>query len=170
MKGAKEAIGVLSRPGPNEVRHGDLGLAGLPGVIYTPVEGLGLPAVVLGHDWMQPVSRYVDLLRHLASWGFVAAAPDTQRSPVPSASRLSADLLTTLDICCGVRLGDGRISVDARRTALAGHGIGGGAALLAAARRERLGAVLTLAPAKVQPSAIEATTRSATSGSSFPVA
>lgn len=156
MKGAKDALGVLSRPGPHEVRIGDLGLVGLPGVIYTPVEGLGLPAVVLGHDWLQPASRYVELLRHLATWGFVAAAPDTQRGPIPSVTRFSADLLTTLDVVCGVRLGDGRISVDARRTALMGHGIGAGAAMLAAARRERLGAVVTLAPSKVRPSNIDA--------------
>lgn len=156
MKGAKDALGVLSRPGPNEIRHGDLGLVGLPGVIYTPVQGLGLPAVVVGHDWLQPVSRYVELLRHLATWGFVAAAPNTQRGPVPSMTRFSEDLSTTLDVCCGVRLGDGRISVDARRTALVGHGIGAGAALLAASRRERLGAVVTLAPSDIRPSAVEA--------------
>lgn len=156
MKGAKEALGVLSRPGPCEVRHGDLGLVGIPGIIYTPVSGLGLPAVVFGHDWLQPVRRYHELLRHLASWGIVAAAPDTQGSPLPSITRFSTDLLTTLDVCIGVRLGDGRISVDARRTAIAGHGIGGGTALLAASRRERLGAVVTLAPAEVRPSAIEA--------------
>lgn len=156
MKGAKDALGVLSRPGPNEVRTGDLGLVGLPGTIYTPVEGLGLPAVVFGHDWLQPAARYVELLRHLATWGFVAAAPNTHRGPIPSMTRFSADLLTTLDVCCGVRLGDGRISVDARRTALAGHGIGAGAAMLAAARRERLGAVVTLAPSTIAPSNIDA--------------
>ncbi|WP_308252458.1 dienelactone hydrolase family protein [Pseudonocardia sp. KRD291] len=156
MKGAKDALGVLSRPGPHEVRIGDLGLVGLPGTIYTPVEGLGLPAVVLGHDWLQPTSRYVELLRHLATWGFVAAAPNTQRGPLPSTTRFSTDLLTTLDVVCGVRLGDGRISVDARHTALMGHGIGAGAAMLAAARRERLGAVVTLAPSKIAPSNIDA--------------
>ena len=42
-------------------------------------------------------------------------------------------------MCVGVRLGEGRISVDGRRTALAGHGIGGGVALLAAADMPRGG-------------------------------
>ncbi|WP_445009135.1 poly(ethylene terephthalate) hydrolase family protein, partial [Pseudonocardia saturnea] len=46
-----------------------------------------------------------------------------------------------------------------RRTALIGHGIGGGAAILAAAGRERLGALVTLAPAETAPSAIEAASR-----------
>lgn len=159
MKGAKDALGVLSRPGPNPVRYGDLGLVGLPGIVYTPTEGSGLPAVVLGHAWLQPVRRYHELLRHLASWGIVAAAPNTQRGPVPSISRFATDLNTALDVCSGVRLGDGRISVDARHTALLGHGTGGGAALLAAAARDRIGAVVTLAPSQVRPSAVEAASR-----------
>ncbi|MFP5019851.1 dienelactone hydrolase family protein [Pseudonocardia phyllosphaerae] len=156
MKGAKDAIGVLSRPGPNAVRYGDLGLAGTPGIVYTPAEGYGLPAVVLGHGWLQPTRRYHELLRHLATWGFVAAAPDTQRGPLPSIARFSSDMNTVLDMCCGVRLGNGLISVDARRTALLGHGTGGGAALVAAAVRDRLGAVVTMAPVETRPSAIAA--------------
>ena len=159
MKGAKDALGVLSRPGPLPVRFGDLGLIGLPGMVYTPAEGYQLPAVVLGHAWLQPERRYHELLRHLATWGFVAAAPNTHRGPAPSLSRFSADLNTVLDVCVGVRLGDGTISVDARRTALVGHGTGGGAAILAAARRERLGALVTLAPSEIKPSAIEAAAR-----------
>ncbi|MEQ3550602.1 dienelactone hydrolase family protein [Pseudonocardia nematodicida] len=159
MKGAKDALGVLSRSGPHPVRYGDLGLIGLPGIVYTPAEGHQVPAVVLGHAWLQPARRYHELLRHLATWGIVAAAPDTQRGPVPSMSRFASDLNTALDVCVGVRLGDGRISVDARRTALIGHGTGGGAAILAAASRERLGALVTLAPAEIKPSAIEAAGR-----------
>ena len=156
MKGAKDALGVLSRPGPNPVKHGDLGLIGLPGIVYTPAEGYQLPAVVIGHAWLQPAHRYHELLRHLATWGFVAAAPNTQRGPVPSVARFASDLNTVLDVCVGVRLGDGHVSVDARKTALVGHGTGGGAAVLAAARRERLGALVTLAASEVKPSAIEA--------------
>lgn len=159
LRNAKDALEQLSRPGPNAVLRGDLGLVGLPGVVYAPEEGLGLPAVAFGHDWLQPPSRYAELLRHLASWGIVAAAPASQRGPLPSAARFSADLRTTLDVCAGVRLGDGRISVDSRRTALAGHGTGAGAALLAAAAHPKVAAVVTLAPAEVRPSAIDAARR-----------
>ena len=148
---------MLSRPGPHPVLRGDLGLIGLPGIVYTPSNGLGLPAVVFGHDWLQSPSRYVPLLRHLASWGIVAAAPASQRGPVPSHARFSAELRTTLEICVGVRLGDGAISVDRQRLALAGHGMGGGCAVLAAADREAAGesvaAVATLAVAQTWPSA-----------------
>lgn len=156
MKNAKEAIAELSRPGPLPVLRGDLGMVGIPGVLFAPEEGLGLPAVAFGHDWLQPAERYADLLRHLASWGIVAAAPDNHRGPFPSNAAFAADLRTTLDVCAGVRLGDGRISVDARRTAFAGHGIGGGAALVAAQGRERLAAVVTLAVSQTSQAAIAA--------------
>lgn len=156
LRNAKDALEQLSRPGPNEVLRGDLGLIGTPGVVFAPASGLGLPAVAFGHDWMQPTSRYAELLRHLASWGIVAAAPGSQGSPLPSVSRLSADLRTTLEVCVGVRLGDGGISVDSRRTALAGHGIGAAAALIAAAGHPRVAATVAIAAAHTRPSPVDA--------------
>jgi dienelactone hydrolase len=159
VRNAREAVARLADRGPHEVLRGDLGMVGVPGVVFAPVEGLGLPAVAFGHDWLQPVARYAALLRHLASWGFVVAAPDSQRGALPSHARFAADLRTALDVCVGVRLGDGRISVDGRRTALAGHGIGGGAALLAGAETARLAAVVTLAAAQTRPSALDAARR-----------
>jgi dienelactone hydrolase len=152
-------VSTLAESGPHEVLRGDLGMIGVPGTVYTPAEGLGLPAVAFAHDWLQPVTRYNGLLRHLASWGFVVAAPDSHRGPLPSHARFAADLRTALDVCVGVRLGDGRISVDARRTALMGHGIGGGVALLAAAETARLAAVVTLAVAQTHPSTLDAARR-----------
>ncbi|WP_245645775.1 dienelactone hydrolase family protein [Pseudonocardia acaciae] len=159
-RSARKAIGELASPGPHRVLRGELGLVGLPGVIYAPAEGTGLPAVAFGHDWLQSVDRYLPLLRHLASWGFVVAAPASHRGPLPSHARFGADLRTALDVCAGVRLGVGDISVDRRRLALVGHGMGGGCAVLAAADRERAGepvaAVVTLAVSETRPSAIDA--------------
>lgn len=156
LRGGKDALDQLSRPGPHTALRGDLGMVGLPGVLFAPEEGLGLPAVAFGHDWLQPAERYADLLRHLATWGIVAAAPGSHRGALPSHAGFAADLRTTLDVCAGVRLGDGRISVDARRTAFAGHGIGGGVAILAAAGHERVSAVVTIAMAQTRPSALDA--------------
>ncbi|MEU5691283.1 alpha/beta hydrolase [Actinosynnema sp. NPDC020468] len=153
---AKQVLDRLSRPGPHPVLRGDLALVGLPGLVYTPEEGLGLPAVAFGHGWLQPVTRYRALLRHLASWGVVAAAPGTQRGPLMSARLLAANLSTTLDVCTGVRLGTGGISVDASRLAVAGHSMGGGAAVLAASTDERVRAVVTLAATETRPSALDA--------------
>ncbi|MGZ4575360.1 MAG: poly(ethylene terephthalate) hydrolase family protein [Mycobacteriaceae bacterium] len=154
--GVKDLMRALSRPGPHPVLRGDLALAGLPGVVMTPAEGWGLPAVAFGHGWMQPTSRYLGTLKHLASWGIVAAAPATQRGPVPSHLQLAADLRTTLDICAHVRLGPGEISVQPERLALAGHGMGAGAAVLAAAQDARIKALVAFAPASTSPSAVTA--------------
>jgi len=117
------------------VLRGDLAFAGLPGVVYTPDSGFNLPAVVFGHDWVTGVDRYRHALEHLASWGIVAAAPDTERGLAPSALNLAYDLGTALDIVAAVRLGPGQISVHPAKLGLAGHGFGGSAAVLAAADR-----------------------------------
>jgi dienelactone hydrolase len=146
----------LSRPGPHQVLRGDLAPGGVPGVVFTPQSGLGLPAVAFGHGWLQPTSRYEELLRHLASWGVIAAAPATQPGALPSYRQFAVDLRTTLDICVGVRLGNGEISVDPGKLGLVGHGMGGGCAVLAAAADDRCRVVATLALAETMPSAVAA--------------
>ncbi|MGH3931956.1 MAG: dienelactone hydrolase family protein [Pseudonocardiaceae bacterium] len=149
----------LSRPGPHRVLRGDLTLIGMPGVVFTPESGLGLPAVAFGHGWLQPTWRYEELLCHLASWGVVTAAPATQGGALPSHRQFATDLRTVLELCIGVRLGDGQVSVDAGRLGMVGHGMGGGAAVLAAADDERCQAVATLALAQTLPSAVDAATQ-----------
>lgn len=156
----KQLLEELSHTGPHEVLRGDLALVGLPGVVYTPTQGRGLPAIAFGHGWLQPPGRYRDLLRHLASWGIVTAAPATHRGPLPSHRLFAADLLSTLDVVTSVRLGPGSISVDPTKLGLAGHSTGGGAAVLAAAVRSSAGprvkAVATIAAAQTVPSATTA--------------
>ncbi|APU17601.1 MULTISPECIES: dienelactone hydrolase family protein [Actinoalloteichus] len=151
---AKKLLAELSRPGPHQVLYGDLALVGLPGLVVTPRRGLDLPAVAFGHGWMQPLPRYRAMLRHLASWGIVVAAPATQRGPLPSHRLFAADLCTALDVCTGVRLGDGRISIDADRLGVVGHSFGGGAAVIAAAEDSRIRTVVTISPTESRPSAI----------------
>lgn len=151
----KRYLDELARPGPHAVLRGDLGLIGMPGVLFAPRSGRGLPAVAFGHGWLQPTARYDELLYHLASWGVVAVAPATQAGPLPSHREFAADLRAALDICVGVRLGDGDISVDPERFALAGHGTGGGCAVLAAAADDRCRAVATLAPGGTLPPSVQ---------------
>jgi dienelactone hydrolase len=124
---------ALSRPGPHRVLRGDLAFAGLPGVVYTPEAGMNLPGVAFGHDWLAGSARYSGLLEHLASWGIVAGAPDTERGLAPSVLNLAFDLGTALDIVAGVRLGPGKISVHPAKLGVVGHGFGGSAAVFAAA-------------------------------------
>jgi dienelactone hydrolase len=129
----KKLFNALTRRGPHRVLRGDLAFAGLPGVVYTPESGMNLPGVAFGHDWLAGAFRYHGTLEHLASWGIVAAAPDTETSVAPSVLNLAFDLGTTLDIIAGVRLGPGKISVHPTKLGVVGHGFGGSAAVFAAA-------------------------------------
>lgn len=151
----KELLAELTHRGPHQVLRGDLALIGLPGVVFTPRSGTDLPAIVFGHGWLQPVDRYLGLFRHLASWGFVVAAPATQRGPLASSRLFAADLRTALDVCTGVRLGDGDITVSPSRLGLAGHSTGAGAAVLAASEQP-VRAVATLAASQTKPFATDA--------------
>jgi hypothetical protein len=129
----KKLFTALTRRGPHKVLRGDLAFAGLPGVVYTPEAGLNLAGVAFGHDWLAAMDRYEGTLEHLASWGIVAAAPDTETGVAPSVLNLAFDLGTTLDIIAGVRLGPGKISVHPTKLGVVGHGFGGSAAVFAAA-------------------------------------
>lgn len=153
----RKLFSALSRRGPHRVLRGDLAFAGLAGAVYTPAAGLNLPGVVFGHDWLTGVDRYAGLLEHLASWGIVAAAPDTGRGLAPSVLELAANMGTALDIATGVRLGPGRISVHPAKLGAVGHGFGGSAAVLAAAERpSRFDAVVAVFPTVTAPPAEQA--------------
>jgi dienelactone hydrolase len=150
----RKLVAALSRRGPHRVLRGDLAFAGLPGVVYTPEAGLNLPGVAFGHDWLAGAARYAGLLEHLASWGIVAGAPDTQRGLAPSVLNLAFDLGTTLDIVAGVRLGPGNISVHPAKLGVVGHGFGGSAAVFAAAGMpDKPAAVAALFPSVTTPPA-----------------
>jgi hypothetical protein len=129
----KKLFAALTRRGPHRVLRGDLAFAGLSGVVYTPESGMNLAGVAFGHDWVAGADRYRGTLEHLASWGIVAAAPDTETGIAPSVLNLAFDLGTTLDIIAGVRLGPGKISVHPTKLGVVGHGFGGSAAVFAAA-------------------------------------
>ncbi|MPY98420.1 MAG: alpha/beta hydrolase fold domain-containing protein [Actinophytocola sp.] len=157
----KALLDELSYPGPHDVLRGNLALVGTPGLVFAPREGLNLPAVAFGHGWLQPVHRYRGLLRHLASWGIVTAAPSTQLGPFPSHRIFAANLRDALDAVTKVRLGQNGISVDPSRLGLAGHSTGAGSAVLAAAAENApdVRAIATVAPAQTMPSASEAAKR-----------
>ncbi|MCE7005794.1 dienelactone hydrolase family protein [Kibdelosporangium philippinense] len=156
MARAKQLAYELALPGPHSVLRGDLGLAGQPGVLFTPTSGHGLPAIAFGHGWLQPPLRYHGLLRHLATHGIVVAAPSTHTGPLGSHRLFAADLLAALKTLVSVQLGDGQVKVSPDRLGLAGHCFGGGSAVLAAAEDSRIRAVATLAAAESRPSAVDA--------------
>jgi hypothetical protein len=152
----KKLFAALTRRGPHRVLRGDLAFAGMPGVVYTPESGMNLAGVAVGHDWIAGADRYYGTLEHLASWGIVAAAPDTETGLAPSVLNLAFDLGSTLDIIAGVRLGPGKISVHPTKLGVVGHGFGGSAAVFAAAGMPaKPKAVAALFPTVTQPRAEE---------------
>ncbi len=169
MAGTRKLFSALTRRGPRRVLRGDLAFAGVPGVVYTPEAGFNLPAVVFGHEWLTGADRYRRTLEHLASWGIVAAAPDTERALAPSALNLAYDLGTALDIVTGVRLGPGQISVHPNKVGLAGHGFGASAAVLAAAGRSSGdGRIVPKTVAAIFPSVIRPSAEQAAAGLTIP--
>ena len=152
----KKQLSVLSKRGPHRVLVGDLDFAGLPGKVYTPAEGAGVPGVAFGHDWMLGLKQYHATLRHLASWGIAVAAPDTESGFTPNHRGFAADLQTALQVLAGVKLGSGNVTVSSTKLGLVGHGMGGGAAILAALDNPQAKAVAGIFPAVTSPSNYEA--------------
>lgn len=152
----KKHLAQLSKRGPHRVLVGDLSYAGIPGKVYTPAEGNSLPAIAFGHDWLKSVKTYHATLRHLASWGIVVAAPDTETGFLPDHRGFAADLESALQIASGVKLGNGKVTVSPGKLGVVGHGMGAGAAILTAANNPRIKAVGALYPADTAPSAAEA--------------
>jgi pimeloyl-ACP methyl ester carboxylesterase len=111
---------------------------------------------VLGHGWLQPVHRYARTMHHLASWGFVVVAPDSERGPMPSHSGLAVDMARAVERLEKAKVGNGRVTIDASRIAAIGHGIGGSAAVLAARMIPDLRGVATISASPISPSAVEA--------------
>jgi dienelactone hydrolase len=116
--------------------------------------------VAFGHGYQARVDYYESTLAHLASWGIVVIAPRSAGELLPDHAAFADDLLSALDWVvaeAGGRGGDwpGK-PVDPEALGLSGHSMGGGAALLAAARDPAIRAVATLAAAESDPSAIDA--------------
>lgn len=156
MSAKLKKLSDLSKRGPHRVMEGDLGYTGLPGKVYTPAEGDGLPAIAFGHDWMKGIDDYHATLRHLASWGIVVAAPDTESGFNPDHAGFAADLDTALQILAGVRLGNGNVTVGPSKIGVAGHGMGAAAAVLSAVDNPKVKAVAAIYPAETAPSAVQA--------------
>ncbi|GIF98685.1 alpha/beta hydrolase family protein [Catellatospora citrea] len=117
------------------------------------------PAIAFGHGFLQSVSKYYSTMQHLASWGFVVAAPTSQGSLFPSHSAFADDLnaqltwLVAQDTTAGSRF---NAHIVTTKLGLSGHSMGGGASVLAASRNPAVTTVANLAAAETNPSAAAA--------------
>lgn len=116
----------------------------------TPISlaGAPYPVISFAHGFIQPVSRYASTLRHLATWGFLVAAPWAEADLSPNPNQLAFDLsrafswLVAQNSTTGSRFAG---AVDTEHFGVSGHSMGGGASIVAASRDPRVDAVANLA-------------------------
>ncbi len=119
--------------------------------------GSPYPAVSFGHGFFQAVSTYQSTLEHLATHGYIVIATDSEGGLAPSHANLATDLSLSLTYLEQQHAAAGSFlygRVNTARTAVGGHSMGGGAAILAAASDARIDAVFGLAAADTNPSSI----------------
>lgn len=119
----------------------------------------GYPAVSVGHGFVIGAANYDLIAAQLIPFGFVVALVNTETGFAPSHQEFGLDLafvthalqqesLNTTSILYNV--------VSQQREGIIGHSMGGGAAWLAAASDPLIDAIVGLAPAETNPSAIAA--------------
>jgi len=168
----KDAV-ALADPGPHEVLISEVSVPRTRGGegtfearLYVPLPSQPgtseppSPVVAFGHGYQARVDYYESTLVHLASWGIVVIAPRSAGELFPDHGAFADDLLSAVDWVVA-ESGPGNRDwpggpVDPEALGLSGHSMGGGAALLAAARAPAIRAVATLAAAESDPSAIDA--------------
>ncbi len=124
--------------------------------------GAPYPGVSFGHGFLQAPSRYGGTLSHLATWGVIVIASESQQGFTPSHSQFALDIrecLTWLESENANAASFLFNAVDTANFGVCGHSMGGGAGTLAAADDPRVKALATLAAAETSPSAIAAAAR-----------
>lgn len=123
-----------------------------------PLAAGSFPVLVIGHGFVMTVDAYVYLWEHFVPLGYIVILPSTEGGFAPDHADFGADLAflsaqMTNENADGASIFFGHV---APGRALAGHSMGGGAALLGAAGNSSITAVMVLAPAETSPSAIAA--------------
>jgi len=113
--------------------------------------GAPYPAVAFGHAYLAPPLLYAATARHLASWGYAVVLPRTGVQLVPYIPAFAGDLTEALDEL-ERRDSEPRSflfgAIDVTSRGLAGHSMGGGAAILAAAGDPRVRALVGFSPSE----------------------
>lgn len=120
--------------------------------------GASFPSVVFGHGFVMGWDAYENIWEALVPKGFILLFPKTETGILPSHLEFGRDISFVANQI-GL-LGQSEPSLFYNRvadaTAVMGHSMGGGAAFLAAQLNPDIDALVTLAPAETNPSAIAA--------------
>jgi len=135
----------------------------IPCVVWYPAEessaeaiplGGDFPVFIMAHGFLMSATDYEDLAILLVNSNYVFVALDTEQGLMPDHESFGLDLsFVANQIVGGVSLGFLDESLSGR-VAIGGHSMGGGASWLAAAQTSSIDAVVAMAPADTDPSAI----------------
>lgn len=117
----------------------------------TGVAPRAYPIVAFGHGFVQSRCQHQSTLAALAARGYIVIAPDSEGSFFPDHARFAADLTRAIRWVRATQP-----NAHATLDAVAGHSMGGGAALLAADADPAIESIATLAAAETRPSATSA--------------
>ncbi len=122
------------------------------------VVGGAFPVLVIGHGFVMSTDAYANLWNHFVPKGYIVALPTTEGGFAPNHGTFGEDIafLAQALQAANTEAASPFFSHVLPSTALMGHSMGGGASLLGAAGNSSIQAVVDLAPAETNPSAIAA--------------
>lgn len=123
-----------------------------------PFEAGAFPVVVIGHGFVMTVNAYDYLVQHFTPLGFIVVLPTTEGGFAPDHADFGADIafLSEALRAAGNDTQSAFFGHVQPLTALMGHSMGGGAAFLGASGNTDVQALITMAPAETNPSAVAA--------------
>lgn len=119
----------------------------------------GYPAIAVGHGFVIGAANYDIIAEQLIPFGFIVALVNTEAGFAPNHQEFGLDLAFVTHALQQESQNSTSILyniVNQEREAIIGHSMGGGAAWLAAASDPSIDAIVGLAPAETNPSAIAA--------------
>jgi dienelactone hydrolase len=120
---------------------------------------IGFPAIAVGHGFVIGAANYNIIAEQLIPFGFIVALVNTEGGFAPNHQEFGLDLAFVTHALQQESQNSTSILhniVHQEREAIIGHSMGGGAAWIAAASDPLIDAIVGLAPAETNPSAIAA--------------
>ena len=139
----------------------------VPVEVYYPANTAGdnvaisngiFPVVAFGHGFVMGYDSYENIWTALVNEGYIVAMVNTETSFAPSHLDFGKDLAFTIDqiILEGANISSLLYNAVSTQAAVMGHSMGGGSSFLAISNSSNIDAIVTLAPAETNPSAVAA--------------